>query len=600
MMSFCFSPRPHRADTIPWRTWSPEAFAEAQARKKPVLLCISALWCGWSHRMDEEAYSDGLVQQLISRDFIPIRVDADWRPEIDRRYNRGGWPTTAFLSPEGELLAGATYVPTAELRDFLVQFSEEYLRDQERILARLRELAQRREEAAKEQVRPGVLTPQIPARCAELVFAAFDRTNGGFGTAPKFIHGEALQFALEWAQQTLDLNLAALVKYTLESMLLSPLYDREDGAFFRYANDAEWEQPEHERTLEENMLLAALYARASHVFREPAFLEVARSVLAYAQRVLQDPATGAFYGSVFASPEHYGLPSAQRQAQPPLLVDKAIHAKPNAVAASACVEAYQASLEPRYLAVARQVLDFLWDHLWDPTRGLAHNWLHGPHVWGWLPDQTFAALAMLDTYEVSGERIYLERARSLAEHILRAHHDPATGGFWDLANDVRQQETGLLRQPQELMLDVAFTGLLFVRLWRLLDEERYREVATHALANYAGIFAAFGHFAAPYGQAVDRLLREPVVITVVGPANAPETQTLFQAALQVHTPGQITRLWDSERDADLLQKCGLAARKSPTAHIWRGAERYLPATTPGALRSLFEQVTTTVNAARGG
>ncbi|MHB8631626.1 MAG: DUF255 domain-containing protein, partial [Candidatus Limnocylindria bacterium] len=104
MTDFHFSPRPNRAHEIAWRSWGDDAFSEARSADKPVLLAISAVWCHWCHVMDETSYSDETVIRGINERYIPIRVDNDERPDVNRRYNMGGWPTTAFLTPDGEIL----------------------------------------------------------------------------------------------------------------------------------------------------------------------------------------------------------------------------------------------------------------------------------------------------------------------------------------------------------------------------------------------------------------------------------------------------------------------------------------------------------------
>src|SRR5260370_18014092 len=108
---FHFSPRPNRAHEIKWRGWSEEAFAEAGKLDRPILLSISAVWCHWCHVMDETTYSNSGVIDLINREYVPIRVDNDVRPDINQRYNMGGGPTTAFLTSSGDILTGATYLP---------------------------------------------------------------------------------------------------------------------------------------------------------------------------------------------------------------------------------------------------------------------------------------------------------------------------------------------------------------------------------------------------------------------------------------------------------------------------------------------------------
>ncbi len=93
---FHFSPRPNRAREIAWRPWGKEAFREAAREDKPILLAISAVWCHWCHVMDETSYSDEQVISLINERYVPVRVDNDQRPDVNARYNMGGWPTTAL------------------------------------------------------------------------------------------------------------------------------------------------------------------------------------------------------------------------------------------------------------------------------------------------------------------------------------------------------------------------------------------------------------------------------------------------------------------------------------------------------------------------
>ncbi|MGH7883439.1 MAG: DUF255 domain-containing protein, partial [Candidatus Dormibacteraceae bacterium] len=91
---FHFSPRPNRAAEISWQPWSETAFTAAQAADRPILLAISAVWCHWCHVMDETTYSNESIIERINDRFVHIRVDNDQRPDINARYNMGGWPTT--------------------------------------------------------------------------------------------------------------------------------------------------------------------------------------------------------------------------------------------------------------------------------------------------------------------------------------------------------------------------------------------------------------------------------------------------------------------------------------------------------------------------
>src|SRR5919205_43633 len=102
---------------IRWHEWGPEAFAAAQRENKPMLLDIGAVWCHWCHVMDRESYDNPEVAQIINERFIAVKVDRDERPDIDSRYQvaisaisgQGGWPLTAFLTPDGKPFFGGTY-----------------------------------------------------------------------------------------------------------------------------------------------------------------------------------------------------------------------------------------------------------------------------------------------------------------------------------------------------------------------------------------------------------------------------------------------------------------------------------------------------------
>src|SRR6059036_535657 len=140
---FHFSPRPNRASEVNWHAWSPGAFEEARETGKPILLAISAVWCHWCHVMDETTYSTDQVIDLINREYVPVRVDNDVRPDINQRYNMGGWPTTAFLTPQGDILTGATYLPADQMSDALSRVAAYYRDHKPEVVAGVLEGRQR-------------------------------------------------------------------------------------------------------------------------------------------------------------------------------------------------------------------------------------------------------------------------------------------------------------------------------------------------------------------------------------------------------------------------------------------------------------------------
>src|SRR5437870_9182496 len=160
---FFFSSR--RRHTKWPRDWSSDVCSSDLDR--PILLSISAVWCHWCHVMDETTYSHPSVIEIINRDYVPVRVDNDVRPDINQRYNMGGWPTTAFLTASGDILTGATYLPPDQMASALVRIAGYYRGNQTEISARVLEARKR---AALGVARSaGELEPRLVAEILDAV-----------------------------------------------------------------------------------------------------------------------------------------------------------------------------------------------------------------------------------------------------------------------------------------------------------------------------------------------------------------------------------------------------------------------------------------------
>ncbi|HEX4027769.1 MAG TPA: thioredoxin domain-containing protein, partial [Rhizomicrobium sp.] len=99
----------HKDNPVQWRSWGPDARAEAKAQDKPILLSLGYAGCHWCHVMARESFADPEVAAFINENFIPVLVDRDERPDVDMLYqgaagimgHAGGWPLNIFLSHEG-------------------------------------------------------------------------------------------------------------------------------------------------------------------------------------------------------------------------------------------------------------------------------------------------------------------------------------------------------------------------------------------------------------------------------------------------------------------------------------------------------------------
>ena len=131
---------------IRWAYWSAEAFERAQQQDKPVLLSITAVWCYWCHVMEETTYADAEVADFVNEHFVPVLVDNDHRPDVNARYNVGGWPTTAFLTPHGGYIAGATYLPPDQMLAMLMEVRRAYDEDKAGIYDQSAQLHRQRQD----------------------------------------------------------------------------------------------------------------------------------------------------------------------------------------------------------------------------------------------------------------------------------------------------------------------------------------------------------------------------------------------------------------------------------------------------------------------
>src|SRR2546429_8014472 len=238
---FHFSPRPNRAAEIDWRPWSAEAFERARAQDRPILLAISAVWCHWCHVMDETTYSDQQVIDLVNAEFVPVRVDNDVRPDVNQRYNMGGWPTTAFLTPQGDVLTGATYLPPDQMAGALRKVAEFYRANRPAIAAEV--LEGRRRAGALVAASAGSLDPALVDRVLGAVESAYDPEHGGFGTAPKFPQTDAIALLAEQAVLRDEPRLREMARHTLHAMAGGGRHRHVPGRLFRHSAPEGWGGP---------------------------------------------------------------------------------------------------------------------------------------------------------------------------------------------------------------------------------------------------------------------------------------------------------------------------------------------------------------------
>ncbi len=585
---FHFSPRPNRAHEIEWRAWGPEAFEEATREDKPILLAISAVWCHWCHVMDETSYSDGEVISAVNGSYVPIRVDNDQRPDINARYNAGGWPTMAFLTPDGEVLAGFTYVPPDQMSQVLEQVSTHFHANRDDIAAKVREMVASRQRAQLGSV--GDLSTRVVDSVLAQVGDSYDPGYGGFGRAPKFPHTDALDLLLHAAQRRHGHHSLHMARTTLEQMSRGGVFDQEWGGFFRYATNRDWSVPHFEKMLEDNSNLLRSLLRLYRVTGEEAHAGTARRVIEYMDRWLSDPETGAFYGSQDADEEFYALRADARDATQAPYVDRTVYTSWNAMAASAYLEASWTLGRPDLCERARRALDFLWNAC-RSGEGTMYRYHDGsPHQAGLLGDQVFMVRALLDAYEVSTEPVYLERAEELASMVSARFADEDHSGFFDV--EVDHETLGRLAARQKPVTENAVAAEAFLRLFQLTRRPEDEQIARRTLEVFADGHQMMGLFAAGYARVLDLFLDPPAEIQIVGDPAQPETASLHHAALRLPVAARTVQVLHPSRDRDRLNAATLPAAPSPAAYVCYGGACSAPVRKPEDLRSLLDEMGT--------
>jgi uncharacterized protein YyaL (SSP411 family) len=294
-----------------WQPWSDAAFAQAQREQKPVLLDIGAVWCHWCHVMDRESYEDAAIAAFINEHFVAVKVDRDERPDVDARYQaavssisgQGGWPLTAFLTPDGKPFFGGTYFPPAD-RYGRPGFP--------RVLAAMADVFQNKKAEMEESAtsvmaavaynegfagRSADLQPELLQKIISHATGQFDPRHGGFGSQPKFPHPAALDLLLDRAARTGDAATRDAALVTLHKMAEGGIFDQLAGGFHRYSVDERWVVPHFEKMSYDNSELLRCYVHAFQTFADASCGRAATEIVRWMDDVLSDRELGGFYAS---------------------------------------------------------------------------------------------------------------------------------------------------------------------------------------------------------------------------------------------------------------------------------------------------------------
>jgi uncharacterized protein len=489
-----FSPLPNRAHLIHWHEWGDDPFRLARDQDKPVMLFLTAFWCRFCQRMDEEAFSDNEDVALLNAYFISVRCDNAQRPDIDIRYNRNGWPTIAFMTADGDLLSVTNYLPSEQFGDLLVRVYTAYheKKDQTRLLHRNAHERGVEIQQSMNEPRPDLAAV---ANIANQILELADQEYGGYGRGQKFIQPQVNDFLLARYEATKESRYLDHVCLTLDRMRESPMRDHEAGGYFRTCSGRDWSRPHREKLLAEQAGILANCVRAFRITQLPVYARMAEELIAYLNANLFDTATGAFYGCEdFLRKENSAASSDEAFFS---ILDGCIYIDGNAQTVVAYLDAAITLPEPGCRERALHALEFLWERCRSRNGAMAHYFDGAAHLAGLIDDQVHAGNALLKAYSITRKNQYLERATELAEFILARLKNPQ-GGYYD----IEIPGPALSGFRLTLIAQNGRAASFFLTLAEATQNSRYRDAALWALSAFTGDFSPYGLDAAPFGQAL--------------------------------------------------------------------------------------------------
>jgi uncharacterized protein YyaL (SSP411 family) len=592
----------HKDNPVDWQPWDERALAQARERDVPLLISIGYSACHWCHVMERESFEDPEIAAYMNEHFVCIKVDREERPDVDAIYmdavqaiaGHGGWPLNAFATPEQVPFHAGTYFPPQgrhglpSWRQVLEAIAQAWRERREEIRENGERIVAHLEISARIEPDPGEPEPGLLDTALAGIRSNADVVHGGFGGAPKFPQGSAIELLLRGGPDDVAVALDAL-----RAMACGGIYDQLGGGFSRYATDAAWVVPHFEKMLYDNALLARACLHGWQVSGDELLRRVCCETLDWALREMRGPeggfasaldadsegVEGKFYvwtleqlratlgdeELLMAAVAHFGATAEgnfeganillRADADPPqlaeirrrLLAARELRVHPglddkrltswNALMVAALAEAGAVLERTDYLTAARDCAGFLLRELRTPDGRLLRTWKDGrAHLAGYLEDHAYLLEALLTLYEATFDPRWFTAARALADTTIAHFADAERGAFFSTADDHERlvaRRKDLEDTPIPSGNSAMALGLL--RLARLTGEDAYEQHARGVVALLHPIAArhpaAFAHLL----QAVDFLRADVREVAIVGePADAAPLVRVVRGAFRPH------------------------------------------------------------------
>ena len=536
----------HKNNPVNWYPWGKEAFEKAKAENKPIFLSIGYSTCYWCHVMEKDSFELEEVAEVLNKHFIAIKVDREERPDVDQIYmdaviamsGHGGWPLSAFLTPDRRPFFGGTFFWKDQFISVLNQIHNAWTNEKEKVLKSAESLTQHI--SAKPSVpEDGEIDDDVFRKAIAQLTQRFDSRWGGFGDAPKFPPSETLSFLLRLHRRSANPNLLKMVELTLEKMAYGGMYDHLGGGFARYSTDEKWLVPHFEKMLYDNALLSNVYLEAYQVTKKDFYKDVATETLDY---VLRDMTSdkGGFYSAEDAGEvdkegefyvwkfevvkeilteaefkeiqklyglskegnfEHNNILNLQEElkwsdknsalaksASKKLLLERDKRTRPhkddkvltswNGLMIRSMAKAYQVLGDKRYLRAAQNSAKFIEKNLYKDGELLRRYRDGEAKIAAVLDDYAFLILGLIELYQSDFDEHWLRLAIKLQDKQDELFLDKQEGGYFFS----RDSDKSLIVRKKDLHDGAlpsgnAISARNLLQLKALTFEERYRETA---------------------------------------------------------------------------------------------------------------------------
>ncbi|MFA6316311.1 MAG: DUF255 domain-containing protein [Elusimicrobiota bacterium] len=519
-----------------WNEWDRRAFERAERERKPVFLHLASSTSRLSATVDA-VYDRPQVASLIASRFVPVRVRAEDRPDLARRF---GTPDASpvVLDHSGEAVSTLSFFSPEDLAEALGRAADACARPAG--------------VPTKASPRPAPLSELDPARpAAVLAGLKFERADA-------FPCAESLELLLYAAREWKSPEVAETLKFQLARLVRSDVWDQKDRLFCR---------PDEVARVDVNAVLCRIFLDASAVTGEASLRETGLSMAAALLKGFYDDRSGAFR-------------------LVPETSSRVFYADANAMAAICMLRAAALGKGGEWREAADRSLVFLINMV-DMEKGVAHRWDGRAAIHGLLGDNAWAVLALTESFLSRGNKPHRELADAILKILFQQFWEGERGGFLDRAPV--DDDAPALKVP---VMPGALNAVALEGAWRLnhlKGNVHYGRWTAAALKSVIPAVEPEPCASAALSRVQDMLSRGRMDLELVGRIGDAATEEMISAVNSHYLPRKIISFVDPD-DQDFILPHKLKTQTWPKLFGCIDLRPKFEASRPGEVDALLEAI----------